>query len=108
MLKIAAILFVICLLWRWGFGQWPWEAMRAVPTRSQAISKARTLLIVKAGASREQIKAAHKRLVSAVHPDRGGTSAAVHEANAARDLLLDELPGSGARISPAPDKDDAE
>ncbi len=27
-----------------------------------------------------------------VHPDRGGTNAQVHEANAARDLLLDELP----------------
>ena len=27
-----------------------------------------------------------------VHPDRGGTNEQVHEANAARDLLLDELP----------------
>jgi hypothetical protein len=27
-----------------------------------------------------------------VHPDRGGTNDKVHEANAARDLLLDELP----------------
>ena len=27
-----------------------------------------------------------------VHPDRGGTAEQVHEANAARDLLLDELP----------------
>jgi hypothetical protein len=26
-----------------------------------------------------------------VHPDRGGTSDQVHEANAARDLLLAEL-----------------
>jgi hypothetical protein len=27
-----------------------------------------------------------------VHPDRGGTSDQVHEANDARDLLLDALP----------------
>jgi len=27
-----------------------------------------------------------------VHPDRGGSNGQVHEANAARDLLLDELP----------------
>jgi hypothetical protein len=27
-----------------------------------------------------------------VHPDKGGTNSQVHEANAARDLLLDELP----------------
>jgi len=30
-----------------------------------------------------------------VHPDRGGTNEQVHEANAARDLLLDELPQDG-------------
>jgi hypothetical protein len=30
--------------------------------------------------------------VTVVHPDRGGSSGQVHEANAARDLLLDELP----------------
>jgi len=28
-----------------------------------------------------------------VHPDKGGTNEQVHEANAARDLLFDELPG---------------
>ena len=33
-----------------------------------------------------------KRLIAMVHPDRGGTDGQVHEANAARDLLLDELP----------------
>ena len=36
--------------------------------------------------------AGHKRLIAMVHPDRGGTDGQVHEANAARDLLLDELP----------------
>jgi len=35
---------------------------------------------------------AHRRLITMVHPDRGGTNEQVHEANAARDLLLDELP----------------
>jgi hypothetical protein len=28
-----------------------------------------------------------------VHPDRGGSNSQVHEANAARDILLGELPG---------------
>jgi hypothetical protein len=30
-----------------------------------------------------------------VHPDRGGTSDAVHEANAARDLLLARIANRG-------------
>ncbi len=35
---------------------------------------------------------AHRRLLAMVHPDRGGTNEQVHEANAARDVLLAELP----------------
>lgn len=98
MLKYAIILLAICLLWRWALGTWPWDALRNKPTRSQAIFKARKLLGVEENASRDQIKAAHKRLVAMVHPDKGGSNAAVHEANSARDLLLDELPDQGAKI----------
>ncbi|MFM6831362.1 MAG: molecular chaperone DnaJ, partial [Novosphingobium sp.] len=32
-----------------------------------------------------------RRLIAQVHPDRGGSNEAVHEANAARDLLLARL-----------------
>lgn len=74
-------------------GRWPWDFLRAAPTRSQAVDRARKLLAVRAGASRGEILEAHRRLVAAVHPDRGGTNEQVHEANAARDLLLAELPG---------------
>ncbi len=49
---------------------------------------------MRADASRAEIIEAHRRLVAMVHPDRGGTNDQVHEANAARDLLLDELPDS--------------
>jgi hypothetical protein len=73
-------------------GRWPWELMGIASTRSQALSRARELLAVRAGASHEEIIEAHRRLVAMVHPDRGGTSEQVHEANAARDLLLDVLP----------------
>ena len=71
-------------------GRWPWEPK--VATRAQAVFRARKLLGVSAAASREDVLTAHKRLVAIVHPDRGGSNAQVHEANAARDLLLDELP----------------
>jgi len=73
-------------------GRWPWDYLRAKPTRSQAVFRARKLLAVRAEASRGEILEAHRRLLALVHPDRGGTNDQVHEANAARDLLLDELP----------------
>jgi DnaJ family protein C protein 19 len=78
------------LAWKLITGRWPWE--RKTGTRAQAVFRARKLLGVSAAASREEILTAHKRLVTMVHPDRGGSNGQVHEANAARDLLLDELP----------------
>ncbi len=42
--------------------------------------------------NREEIIDAHRKLIAMVHPDRGGSNGLVHEANAARDLLLDALP----------------
>ena len=51
----------------------------------------RTLLGVPPQASRDDIVEAHRRRIAQVHPDRGGSSEAVHEANAARDLLLGRL-----------------
>ena len=88
-LIIAALLCVVC---RWAFGRWPWDFLKPAPTRSQAVFRARKLLGVSADASHAQITEAHKRLVSQVHPDRGGSAAQVHEANAARDILIDQLP----------------
>ena len=98
MIKYLIILALVCVIFRWALGQWPWEMLKAKPTRAQAIFQARKLLRVEEGASREQILAAHKRLVAMVHPDKGGTNSAVHEANDARDLLLEELPSRGADI----------
>ncbi len=98
MLKIAIILAVVCLVFRWAFGQWPWTAMSSKPTRAQKLFKARKLLSIEEGAGRDQILAAHKRVLARVHPDKGGSSAQVHEANDARDLLLSELPGGGSEL----------
>lgn len=91
MLKYAFLAGVICLLFKMVTGRWPWQPK--VSTRQQAMFRARRLLGVQERASREDILVAHRRLVALVHPDKGGTSQQVHEANAARDLLLDELPG---------------
>lgn len=93
MLRFALLIGVLLLGYRWAMGRWPWE--KAVSTREQAVFRARRLLGVEAGANRTEILAAHKRLVAMVHPDRGGSNRQVHEANDARDLLLDELPLPG-------------
>ena len=96
-LVIAALLSLAC---RVVFGRWPWQYLASRSTRSQALFNARKTLGVRAGANRNDIIAAHRRLVAMVHPDRGGTSAQVHEANAARDLLLNELPDETPRGTP--------
>jgi len=90
MTKLLLLAAVIVLGFKLVMGRWPWEPK--VSTRAQAVFRARKLLGVAAAASREDVLTAHKRLVAIVHPDRGGSNAQVHEANAARDLLLDELP----------------
>ena len=90
MLQLILIIGAICVGFKLFKGRWPWE--RGLSTRQQAVFRARRLLGVEPKARREEIITAHKRLVALVHPDRGGTNEQVHEANAARDLLLDELP----------------
>lgn len=95
MSRLILWLVIACVLCKWGSGRWPWELagweLGRGPGRSANETKARALLGVPIRASRTEILEAHKRLVAQVHPDRGGTSEQVHEANAARDLLLQRL-----------------
>jgi len=90
--KFAVILLIICVLFRWAFGSWPWQMLRgqAPGGRSgeRTVEEARALLGVGAGAGSDEIRAAHRRLIGQVHPDRGGNAAQFHAANEARDLLL--------------------
>ncbi len=90
MMRLLILAAVAVVAWKLVVGRWPWESKQS--TRRQAADRARKLLGVSPAASREEIIAAHRRLVAVVHPDRGGTNDQVHEANAARDLLLAELP----------------
>jgi len=92
LIRLIFIAVFVSVLCKMAFGRWPWDFARGPSTRAQALFRARKLLAVRADASRGEILDAHKRLVAIVHPDRGGTNEQVHEANAARDLLLDELP----------------
>ena len=92
MIRLILLALIISFGCKLIFGRWPWEYLQGRSTRSQAIFKARKLLAVRENADHKDILEAHKRLIAMIHPDRGGTNEQVHEANAARDLLLDELP----------------
>ena len=96
MLRLLILAALAIVAWRMLFGRWPWQPK--LSARREAAARARKLLGVGAGAHRPEIIEAHKRLVAMVHPDRGGTNEQVHEANAARDLLLHELPESKKEI----------
>jgi hypothetical protein len=94
LLKLLALAIALSLLCRWGVGRWPWQLIGRAAQRSQALARARRLLGVDAGAGRDEIIAAHRRLTREAHPDKGGSDAAMQDINAARDLLLGALPGS--------------
>ncbi|QZD90716.1 J domain-containing protein [Qipengyuania aurantiaca] len=92
MIKFLMLLAVLSVLCRWALGKWPWDYLKPTPTRQQALFKARSLLNVSARADHKEIREAHRRLSAMAHPDKGGSKAQMQELNAARDLLLDELP----------------
>ena len=91
-MKYLLLIVAVSVFCRWALGKWPWASLRAPSARERALKQARVLLGVAEGAGREDIITAHRRLTALVHPDKGGTTAAMQEANAARDLLLGELP----------------
>ncbi len=85
----SAIVMVVVGLWlavstrRTGMG--PGTA----PAREKlSLAEARSILGVKEGASRDEIKAAYARLMRLAHPDKGGTDGLAAQLNAARDRLL--------------------
>lgn len=95
--KLILLIALGCIVWRMAKGRWPWQpkalakgAGAGAPSFETA--QARALLGVDSGASRREIVEAHRRRLAAVHPDRGGSSEQVHETNAARDVLLGQLP----------------
>ena len=94
------LIFVVlgCVVVRMATGKWPW-GWWSVSERSQDAAVARNLLGVNRNATREEIAEAHRRLLIRVHPDHGGSNEAVHQANAARDLLIARISHSDMEIS---------
>jgi len=110
-MKLIWLIVLGCIAWKLATGRWPWNHLGYDWPASKGSGKAgkasgfaqiheqaqaRALLGVPEGASREVILEAHRKRLIAIHPDRGGSNEKVHEANAARDLLLGQI-DSGAR-----------
>jgi preprotein translocase subunit Sec63 len=82
--KIVIVLALAGLLYLW----WRRQAVARAPMR---VAEARALLGVGEGASLDDIRAAHRRLIARVHPDAGGSAGLATRVNAARDALIAEM-----------------
>lgn len=81
--KALVLAAVAAILWLW------WR--RSKRSADMTASEARALLGVGTGADLEDIREAHRRLISRVHPDTGGSDALASRVNKARDTLVAEL-----------------
>ena len=86
-MKLLVLAALAIVVFKMIAGRWPWEPK----VRGWGTEQARAVLGVQASADRAQIVAAHRATLARVHPDRGGSSEAVHAADAARDLLLADI-----------------
>ena len=84
MIKIILFLGAALMAYMW------WRRNMA-PANRMPPSEARNLLGVGEGATVEDIRAAHRRLITKVHPDAGGSAGLATRVNAARDALIAEL-----------------
>ena len=86
----SAIVLVVVGLWllvsarRTGLGPGPAAGRGGQMSEAEA----RSILGVAPGATPAEILAAHRRLMTMAHPDKGGTSGLAAQLNAARDRLL--------------------
>lgn len=63
-------------------------AVSAPPAGKMDADEAAAVLGVAIDANREEIRASHKKLISQIHPDKGGTDYLAAKINEARDVML--------------------
>ena len=81
---MVKILFVLALAYAVWLVVRPKRKRTALPGEAEA----RDILGVSAKADADEIRAAHRRLINGVHPDKGGSAELTRRINAARDVLL--------------------
>lgn len=84
---LGAIAALIPILLSW------WQAEKSnLPSQEEMdLRNALDILGLKDGARKEEIIAAHKKLMKKVHPDQDGSEGLAKSLNQARDLLLKDL-----------------
>ena len=85
MIKLILVAGLALIAYMW------WRRNMVRGERDAPVRKRATLLGVGEGASLEDIRAAHRRLIAKVHPDAGGSAGLATRVNAARDALIAEL-----------------
>ena len=88
MAKAILAALILAAIWYLFFKPRPKPAAPKPRVANMAEDEARAILGVSATADAEAIREAHRRLVSAVHPDKGGSAELTGRINAARDTLL--------------------
>ncbi|HEX8574048.1 MAG TPA: molecular chaperone DnaJ [Allosphingosinicella sp.] len=91
-LILGAALMAGALLWA------AWRRQRP-SAKPMPVADARRLLGVGEGATLQEIRDAHRRLIARVHPDAGGSAELAHRVNAARDALVAEMNRKPPRAS---------
>lgn len=70
---------------------WGAHRRRQLSKPTMTVVEARALLGVDAAATLADIRAAHRRLITRVHPDTGGSAELANRINVARDTLVAEM-----------------
>ena len=88
-LALTLVAAALNFLWREP-RPFPWRRQEPAPRAQGAMSRAEALSVLglQPGASAEEIRAAHKRLMLQTHPDKGGTDYLAAKINQAKDVLL--------------------
>ena len=80
MAKIILVALIVLAAWLW--------LRKGEKKALLSETEARSILGIGASADKEAVRAAHRRLLNAVHPDKGGSADLTRRINAARDVLL--------------------
>jgi len=88
-LVIAAVISLACCLLP---SKRPGQYLQTRSLGGKQLDRELRLLEVSLRATLAEINEAHRRMPALIHPDRGGSTAKLAEVNAARDLLLAQLP----------------
>ncbi|HWK35205.1 J domain-containing protein [Sphingomonas sp.] len=83
MTKVVIVALIVGAIW--------WYLRKPAKKPLPDVAEARAILGIPDTATADDVRAAHRRLVGAVHPDRGGSAELTGRINAARDVLLRRL-----------------